>query len=108
MNWQPYEQRDHTIQQRSFEQDGAYVQLKEALLQAVSTCTELADTRPVADKRGQADALRTLLARLGEHYEKCQQKYDKKEATGLSVPLPSRIIGELEVRIVLYIFIRQK
>ncbi|KAG7303190.1 hypothetical protein JYU34_011653 [Plutella xylostella] len=93
VNWQPYEQRDHTIQQRSFEQDGAYVQLKEALLQAVSTCTELADTRPAADKRGQADALRTLLARLGEHYEKCQQKYDKKEETGLSVPLPSRIIA---------------
>lgn len=63
-------------------------------MSAIALCIELADSRPVEEKKGHYEQLNTCAEAFSAAMDKCRQVYCEKERISISAPFPSRIIGE--------------
>lgn len=62
-------------------------------MSAIALCIELADSRPVEDKKGHYEQLNTCVEAFSTAMEKCRQLYAERERISISAPFPSRIIA---------------
>ena len=94
MNYEPPQFHDDQLKTRTFDQEVSYLRLKDALVSAIALCIELADSRPVEEKKGHYEQLNTCVDAFSAAMDKCRQIYCEKERISISAPFPSRIIGE--------------
>ncbi|XP_068623793.1 phagocyte signaling-impaired protein [Battus philenor] len=88
VSWEPPQARDPGLRTRTFEQDVAYLRLKDALLCGVSLCAEAA---AVHDNQHLLEQLDTCIEAFSDAMDRCKEKYCEREKISLSTPLPSRI-----------------
>ncbi|XP_053616988.1 phagocyte signaling-impaired protein [Plodia interpunctella] len=93
VSWRPPQFIDLELKQRSFEQDMAYLRLKDALVSAIALCIECADSRPMEEKRPQYSELLTCVDAFSDAMTICQQKYSGREKISIEAPFPARIIA---------------
>ncbi|KAG6464059.1 hypothetical protein O3G_MSEX014253 [Manduca sexta] len=93
LSWEPPQCQDPDFKARTFDQEVAYLRLKDALLSAIALCIELADNRPIDEKRPQYEELETCVDAFSTAIEKCREKYCEREKIYISAPFPSRIIA---------------
>lgn len=63
-------------------------------MSAIALCIELADSRPVEEKKQHYEQLNACVDAFSAAMDKCRQMYAEKERISISAPFPSRIIGE--------------
>ncbi|KAF9410888.1 hypothetical protein HW555_010175 [Spodoptera exigua] len=93
VNYEPPQFQDENLKARTFDQEVSYLRLKDALVSAIALCIELADSRPVDEKKGHYEQLNTCIEAFSTAMEKCRQLYAEKERISISAPFPSRIIA---------------
>ncbi|KAJ8712829.1 hypothetical protein PYW08_008133 [Mythimna loreyi] len=93
VNYEPPQFQDDQLKSRTFDQEVTYLRLKDALVSAIALCIELADSRPVEEKKGHYEQLNTCVDAFSAAMDKCRQLYCEKERISISAPFPSRIIA---------------
>ncbi|KAJ8711174.1 hypothetical protein PYW07_008416 [Mythimna separata] len=93
VNFEPPQFQDDQLKSRTFDQEVTYLRLKDALVSAIALCIELADSRPVEEKKGHYEQLSTCVDAFSAAMDKCRQVYCEKERISISAPFPSRIIA---------------
>ncbi|RVE47920.1 hypothetical protein evm_007434 [Chilo suppressalis] len=93
VSFEPPEYQDPDLKERTFDQELAYLRLKDALLSSIALCIECSDSRPLEERRRQYEELKTCIDAFSEAMEKCKQKYSVKERISISTPFPSRIFA---------------
>lgn len=94
LNWEPPQCQDPDLKKRTFDQDIAYLRLKDALVSAIALCIEMSDNRPVEEKTSQRKELEDCIEAYSTAIERCKDYYKEKEKICISAPFPSRIIGK--------------
>ncbi|XP_060806702.1 phagocyte signaling-impaired protein [Amyelois transitella] len=93
VTWRPPQYHDPELKSRTFDQDVAYLRLKDALVSAIALCIESADTRTVEEKKPQYEELVTCIDAFSTAMTLCKEKYSAKEKISIDGPFPSRIIA---------------
>ncbi|XP_045770596.1 phagocyte signaling-impaired protein [Maniola jurtina] len=94
ISWEPPQCADPELKARTFEQDVAYLRLKDGLVSSIALCIECSDNRSVAEKRAQLEELQACIEAFSCAMEKCREKYSEAMSRlCISAPFPSRIIA---------------
>ncbi|XP_026740419.1 phagocyte signaling-impaired protein [Trichoplusia ni] len=93
VNFEPPQFQDEQLKSRTFDQEVSYLRLKDALVSAIALCIELADSRPVEEKKQHYEQLNACVDAFSAAMDKCRQMYAEKERISISAPFPSRIIA---------------
>ncbi|VVC97784.1 unnamed protein product [Leptidea sinapis] len=91
VNWLP---TGNTEQQKnnSFQQDVAYLRLKDGLLSCLVLCKECADSKSLEEKSNRLKELRSCVDAFGDALDKCRELCTD-EPLSVAAPLPSRLLA---------------
>ncbi|CAH2229462.1 jg20847 [Pararge aegeria aegeria] len=94
ISWEPPQCADPDLKARTFDQDVAYLRLKDGLVSSIALCIECSDSRSVEEKRAQLEELQACIEAFSCAMEKCREKYSSAPTRlCISAPFPSRIIA---------------
>ncbi|KAI8441951.1 hypothetical protein MSG28_005623 [Choristoneura fumiferana] len=93
VSFDPPQTRDPDLKSRTFEEEMAYLRLKDGLVSSIALCIELADGRSVAEKQAHYEELVLCVDAFSEAMEKCAKLYCEKRKWRISEPFPCRIIA---------------
>ncbi|CAH2093565.1 unnamed protein product [Euphydryas editha] len=93
VSWEPPQCVDPELKARTFEQDVAYLRLKDGLVSAIALCIECSDSRSAEQKRAQLDELAACTDAFAGAMDKCRERFAGKQRLSVAAPLPARIIA---------------
>ncbi|CAH0713545.1 unnamed protein product, partial [Brenthis ino] len=93
VSWDPPQMVDPDLKSRTFEQEVAYLRLKDGLVSSIALCIECSDNRSVEEKREQLEELQGCVAAFGSALAQCRARLAAPHAPTLHYPFPSRIIA---------------
>lgn len=93
LNWEPPQFKEDSMKADTLEQEVAYLRLKDGLMSSVALCVQLADSKPLDEKKEDFAQLMECTATFANAIEICKHKYSERPRLSLSDPFPSRIIA---------------
>ncbi|XP_061722814.1 phagocyte signaling-impaired protein [Cydia pomonella] len=93
VSYDPPQCQDPDLRAKTFEEDLAYLRLKDGLVSSIALCIELADGRPVHEKKAHYEELTACVGAFSDAMAKCRDLYGGRRRWRVSEPFPSRIIA---------------
>ncbi|XP_063540897.1 phagocyte signaling-impaired protein [Cydia strobilella] len=93
VSYDPPQCQDPYLKAKSFEEELAYLRLKDGLVSSIALCIELADGRPVDEKKAHYEELTACVGAFSEAMAKCRDLYGTRRRWRVSEPFPSTIIA---------------